>query len=111
MGKPDARMDAYINRSAAFAQPILKRLRQLVHAACPDAEETIKWGMPHFTHQGNLCHMAAFKQHCAFGFWRHRLIVGESGKTEAMGQFGRITSVADLPPDKLPNECSRTTDR
>jgi uncharacterized protein YdeI (YjbR/CyaY-like superfamily) len=100
MEKKDTRVDDYIGKSADFAKPILKHLRRLVHAACPDAKEAIKWGMPHFTHQGNLCHMAAFKQHCAFGFWRHKLIVGDGVNAEAMGQFGRITTLADLPSDK-----------
>ena len=101
MGKPNAKIDAYINQAAAFAQPILRHLRKVVHAACPEAEEAIKWEMPHFTFKGNLCHMAAFTRHCAFGFWRHRLIVGEGGNAEAMGQFGRITALADLPPDQV----------
>jgi uncharacterized protein YdeI (YjbR/CyaY-like superfamily) len=99
VGKFDPRVDAYIAKSAAFARPILSHLRRLVHAACPSAEETIKWGFPHFMYQGMLCSMAAFKQHCAFGFWhknmRTELTGGQS--TEAMGQLGRITSVAGLP--------------
>ena len=92
----DPRIDAYIGKSADFAQPILSHLRQVVHAACPDAEETIKWSMPFFMHGGkNLAHMAAFKAHCAFGFWNG---VEETTKgSEAMGQFGRITTVKDLP--------------
>jgi uncharacterized protein YdeI (YjbR/CyaY-like superfamily) len=98
VGKFDPRVDAYIAKSAAFARPILCHLRRLVHAACPSAEETIKWGFPHFMYQGMLCSMAAFKQHCAFGFWhknmRTELTGGQS--TEAMGQLGRITSVAGL---------------
>src|SRR5688500_4106112 len=69
MARKDPRIDAYIANSAAFAQPILKHLRRIVHAGCPDAEETMKWRMPHFDYKGMLCHMAAFKQHCAFGFW------------------------------------------
>ncbi len=106
MGKKDPRLDAYIANSADFAKPILRHLRQLVHQACPAVEETIKWSMPHFVHQGNLCHMAAFKQHCAFGFWKRALLFGNNTKPSdpeesAMGQFGRITSLADLPKDKV----------
>jgi uncharacterized protein YdeI (YjbR/CyaY-like superfamily) len=102
--KPDPRIDAYIAKSAEFARPILTHLRQLVHEGCPEAEETIKWGMPFFTHHGILCMMAAFKAHCAFGFW-HRgmkaVISQEGGKAEeAMGNVGRITSLADLPSDR-----------
>lgn len=100
----DPRVDAYIARAAPFARPILMHLRALVHRACPDVGETLKWGMPFFVHRGNLCHMAAFKAHGAFGFWHARMreLVGETRAKadEAMGVFGRITSVDDLPPDR-----------
>ena len=69
MPKKDPRVDAYIAKSADFAKPILKQLRAMVHAACPQVTEDIKWGVPHFMYHGMLCGMAAFKQHCAFGFW------------------------------------------
>src|SRR6266540_213576 len=99
MGKRDKRVDAYIAKSAEFARPILRKLREVVHEGCPEVEETIKWGMPSFTYKGILCGMAAFKQHCAFHFWRGSLIVGgkDNKSDDAMGQFGRITSVKDLP--------------
>jgi len=101
MGRRDPRVDAYISRSAEFARPILERLREVVHGACPEAEETLKWGMPHFVHHGILCHMAAFKAHCAFGFHKAELIFDDTPKRgEAMGDLGRIASVADLPPKK-----------
>lgn len=93
----DPRIDAYIERQAEFAKPILRHLREIVHAACPDADETIKWSMPHFTYRGqNLAGMAAFKEHATFGFWQGKLVVGEA-KESGMGQFGRLTSLADLP--------------
>ena len=99
MGKKDARFDAYIKKAAPFAQPILTQLRQRIHAACPDVVETVKWGHPSFEYKGILCGMAAFKQHAAFGFWKHDLVVGKDAKSkEAMGSFGRITSLKDLPP-------------
>jgi hypothetical protein len=88
VGKKDARVDAYIAKSAPFAKPILRHIRRLVHKACPEVEETIKWGVPHFTYSGNLCFMAAFKQHCRFGFWHG-----------AMGRLGKIFAVDDLPSD------------
>lgn len=103
--KKDPRIDAYIARAAAFAQPILKRLRKLVHAGCPEAGEAIKWGMPSFMYRGRiLCGMAAFKAHATFGFWHQgmeKLLAKEFGRTlEAMGLMGRITSPADLPDDR-----------
>jgi len=104
MPKKDPRVDAYIAKAAPFAQPILKHLRKLVHAECPDVEETLKWSMPSFLYKGILCGMAAFKEHCTFGFWKHDLVVGDQGAPraeEAMGTFGRITKLSDLPNDKV----------
>lgn len=101
MGPTDARIDTYIAKSADFAKPILSHLRSLVHEACPDVQETIKWGFPHFDYHGVMCSMAAFKQHATFGFWKGTLIVGKNTKSlDAMGSFGRLTSVSDLPPKK-----------
>lgn len=99
MGMKDPRVDAYIAKSADFARPVLTHLRAVIHDACPEVEETMKWGFPHFMYNGILCHMAAFKAHCAFGFWKGRRVVGDGvpAAKEAMGQFGRITGVADLP--------------
>jgi uncharacterized protein YdeI (YjbR/CyaY-like superfamily) len=99
MGKKDPRVDAYIAKSADFAKPILRHLREIVHQGCPEVEETMKWSFPHFMYKGMLCGLAAFKSHCAFGFWKGKLIVPE--KPEAMGQFGRITSLSDLPKDSV----------
>jgi uncharacterized protein YdeI (YjbR/CyaY-like superfamily) len=103
MGMKDPRVDAYIARSAEFAQPILTHLRDTVHDACPEVEEAIKWGIPHFMYRGMLCSMAGFKQHCVFGFWKGTLILGEGANRgeEAMGHLGRITTVSDLPSPEL----------
>lgn len=97
--RTDRRVDDYIERQAEFAKPILHHLREAVHSACPEAEETLKWGMPAFTYKGDiLASMAAFKAHATFGLWRGSLILGEDEKQRtAMGQFGRLTSIADLP--------------
>ena len=101
--KPDPRIDAYIAKSAAFATPILRHLRALVHRACPEATETVKWSCPSFEHHGILCGMAAFKAHCTFGFWHQGMteVLGRDGgkADDAMGSLGRITSLADLPSD------------
>jgi uncharacterized protein YdeI (YjbR/CyaY-like superfamily) len=96
-------VDAYIAKSAPFARPVLTYIRDAVHAGCPDVEEGIKWGFPHFMHKGILCSMASFKAHCAFGFWKGSLLDGASTSrktSEAMGQFGRIASIADLPGER-----------
>ncbi|MEA2999347.1 MAG: hypothetical protein QOK17_1180 [Sphingomonadales bacterium] len=97
----DPRIDAYIARQADFARPILQHLRRIVREAAPAAEETIKWSMPHFTYKGRLfAGMAAFKAHATFGLWQASAVLGETGsERDAMGQFGRLASIADLPPE------------
>ena len=100
MGKKDPRVDAYIAKAQPFARPILKELRRRMRAACPDVEEDMKWSAPAFMYKGILANMAAFKQHAAFGFW-DGMFAEQTGKAkEAAGQFGKLTSVADLPPEK-----------
>jgi hypothetical protein len=103
MSRKDPRIDAYIAQAAEFARPILTHLRKLVHQACPEVEETLKWSFPHFDHKGMMCSMAAFKGHCAFGFWKANLIfeVDKEKREAAMGHFGRITALSDLPTDKV----------
>lgn len=108
MGARNPRVDAYIEAAQPFAQPILRHLRELVHRHCPDAVETVKWGMPHFEREGPLCHMAAFKRHCAFGFWKGELVTGRPASAGAMGQFGRIVDLADLPPEAELRDWIRT---
>ncbi|MDP4147925.1 MAG: YdeI/OmpD-associated family protein [Bacteroidota bacterium] len=103
----DRRIDAYINKSAEFARPILTHIRKLVHKACPGVEETIKWGFPHFDYKGAMCcSMAGFKEHCSFGFWKASLLkdkerILSTGERDGMGHIGKITSLKDLPPDKV----------
>jgi uncharacterized protein YdeI (YjbR/CyaY-like superfamily) len=100
MSSHDPRIDAYIAKSAEFARPILEHLREVVHAACPEVEENMKWSFPHFGYKGAMmCSMAAFKQHCGFGFWLYKEVVGGEAE-EGMGQFGKLTSLKDLPTKK-----------
>ena len=97
----DPRIDDYIQSAAAFAQPMLVHIRDTVHQACPQVEETIKWGMPTFMHSGGiLCGMAAFKKHVSFGYWKHALVVGDGSAQEGMGSYGKMASLKDLPPKK-----------
>jgi uncharacterized protein YdeI (YjbR/CyaY-like superfamily) len=99
--------DQYINSAAPFAQPVLKHLRQLVHQANPDITESIKWQFVAFDYKKSiLCSMAAFKSHCAFGFWLAEKMDDPDGilgleRGAGMGQLGKITSVEDLPPDDV----------
>jgi uncharacterized protein YdeI (YjbR/CyaY-like superfamily) len=108
MPAKDKRIDVYIKKAPDFAQPVLVHLRNLVHQACPEVSETIKWGMPFFDYKGPMLNFAAFKAHCVAGFWKAKLLKDEKNYLgerknqggEAMGHLGRMTSLKDLPPDK-----------
>lgn len=98
----DKRVDAYIAKAPEFARPILQFIRETVHEAVPEAEETLKWGSPFFEHKGILCGMSAFKAHCALVLWKSKHILPDGKKSAgAMGAFGRLTSVKDLPSKKV----------
>ena len=102
MKHTDPRVDEYIKNAKPFAQPILRHIRKLMHKGCPDLTETIKWGMPAFDYHGPMASMAAFKEHAVFGFMKEDLIPGMKQyikEKEAMGSWGRITSLDGIPPD------------
>ncbi|WP_316839697.1 YdeI/OmpD-associated family protein [Pedobacter gandavensis] len=106
MEKYDPRVDAYIDHAEEFAKPILTYIRAVVHEACPEIIETMKWSFPHFDYKGTVCSMASFKSHCTFGFWKSSLLPDphhllSTDKEQAMGQFGRISSIADLPDKNI----------
>lgn len=105
MGKKDPRVDAYVAKQAAFAQPILKELRAIAHEAAPDIVEDIKWGAPAFMHKGIVFIMAGFKAHVGVNFWKGALIVPAKARRatddKAMTQLGRMASLADMPPKKI----------
>jgi uncharacterized protein YdeI (YjbR/CyaY-like superfamily) len=107
MPETDPRVDAYLDKAAPFAKPIMIKLRKLIFQACPEARETIKWSFPNYEVYGSvLCNMAAFKEHCAFGFWKASLLKDPNGilkvkDRNAMGHLDRLRSVKDLPPDKV----------
>jgi uncharacterized protein YdeI (YjbR/CyaY-like superfamily) len=113
MEQYDPRVDAFIGKSAPFAQPILQHIRALIHETSPLITETIKWSCPFFDYKGTLCHMNAFKVHVGFGFWDSRALTDPGNylkrgdEKDAVGNFGRITTLADLPPDHILQEFIR----
>lgn len=105
----DPRIDAYIDNAAPFARPILERVREAAHAAIPDVQETMKWSVPHYEHEGIVCGTPAFKAHCAVIFWKPVL------DKEAKARLRRMTSIKDLPSKselvRLMKETARRNER
>ena len=99
MSAHDARIDAFIAKAQPFAQPILTHLRDVLHHACGGLEESIKWGRPAFLNEGRiLAVFGAFKAHASLTLWKMGEATGR--EEEGMGQFGKLTSLADLPGDE-----------
>jgi uncharacterized protein YdeI (YjbR/CyaY-like superfamily) len=99
MAKKDPRVDAYIAKAPPFARPILTRFRKAVHAGCPDVTETLKWSVPHFDYKGVVGGMAAFKEHCRVGFWKHSLLTS-APPGKSTGPMARVASLSDLPDER-----------
>jgi hypothetical protein len=60
----DARVDEYIDALPGWQQAVCRQVRDLVHAADPEVEETIKRRVqPYFVLQGNICALLATKDH------------------------------------------------
>ncbi len=96
----EERIDAYIAKAQPFARPILEKVRERVHAVIPDVEEAMKWSMPAYLLGGKLVLIsAAFKAHTALNFWRGQELGGGEANADAMGQFGKIKSLDELPAD------------
>jgi len=107
MSAYDTRVDAYIDKAADFAKPVLTHIRELVHTACPGVEEDWKWSFPVFMYKGAImCNLAAFKEHCSFGFWKASLMADtdnilETKDRDGMGHLGKIRTLKDLPKDAV----------
>lgn len=62
--KTDERVDSYINALPEWQQMIRQTVRDIVHAADPEVEETIKRTIrPYFVLQGNICALLAARDH------------------------------------------------
>ena len=98
-------VDAYIEKSAEFAQPILIKLRSLFHQACPEIEESIKWSSPFFEYKGIVGNMTAFKKHVSYGFWKAGLMSDPEGILDKAGNSQmallKARTVDDLPADAI----------
>jgi len=103
MSKFNPQFDEYIKKSADFAKPIMEYLRQIIHETCPEVEEIIKWGNPHFDYRNDMmCILAGYKNHCSFSLYKAELMsdtkIIESVKAgQKMGYMDKLKSLSDLP--------------
>lgn len=105
MGQKSREVDLYIEKSAPFAQPILRKLRTLFHKADARIEEKLKWGVPSFEYKGIVGGVAAFKKHVAWGLWKGSLLKAPAGaiQRDASSHMsgGSPRTLAELPDDAV----------
>lgn len=107
MSNHNKKVDEYIFKMADFAKPILTHLRQIIFETCPDVEEDIKWGIPHYAYKGDhLVMMAGFKQHCSFSLYKAELMkdkmIQESVKAgKKFGYMDKVKDLSELPDKKI----------
>jgi uncharacterized protein YdeI (YjbR/CyaY-like superfamily) len=100
----DPRIDDYIAKAPAYAQPIITHIRNLIHHAVPGVLETMKWSHPHFDYKGPAFGIGAFKEHMGLNFWKNTLMDDPQGLFQndgSAGSLGKIKSLADLPADDV----------
>jgi len=62
-------VDRYIASMPEKTRPALEKMRKIIRAAVPNAEEVISYQMPTYKHHGFLVGFAGYKNHCGFYPW------------------------------------------
>lgn len=107
MKQTNPKIDTYIAKAADFAKPILFHLRELIHDACPEVDEEIKWALPHFSYKGaTLCTLGAYKAHISFSLFNADQLkdprMKESVKAgKKFGYMDKIRTLSELPSEKI----------
>jgi uncharacterized protein YdhG (YjbR/CyaY superfamily) len=66
MMKAAKNIDEYIALYPPSVQVLLKKIRETIKKAAPDATEAISYGLPTFKFHGNLVHFGGYKTHIGF---------------------------------------------
>ena len=75
-GEKPKTIDEYISRQSGEQQEYLRKVRDAIHQAIPEAQERISWSMPTYWKKHNIIHFAANKNH-----------IGLYAGTEAVVEF------------------------
>src|ERR1700694_4921988 len=87
--------DRYFAEQSADKAALLEKLRSLVNKGVPDADVSIKWGVPFYQRNGkNVCSLAAFKEHVGINFFASpSVLVDPKKKLEGGGKSMRMLKV------------------
>jgi len=90
-----APVDRYFAEQPPEKRVLLEKLRFLVAKAVPDADASIKWGVPFYQRNGkNVCSIAAFKEHVGINFLASPDVLVDPGKKlEGGGKTMRMLKV------------------
>lgn len=92
---PATSIDAYLREQPAEKRALLEKLRAIVDGALPDADVSIKWGVPTYQMNGrNVCALASFKDCVAINFFAAPAKLVDPGKKlEGGGKTSRMLKV------------------
>lgn len=98
--------ERYIAEQPLDKRPLLATLHRLVNKVVPDADVSIKWGVPFYQTNGkNLCALACFKEHVGINFFAPPdKLVDPGKKLEGSGKSNRmfkVRSAADIDPASI----------
>lgn len=95
MPNPSKEVDDYIAGHLPEVQKRLNKIRSTIRKAVPEAEETIKYGIPTYVLHGNLVSFAAYKQHIGV----YPIPAGDAGFQAALDPYHTMKSTARFPHD------------
>src|SRR4051812_1955809 len=92
-------VDDYIANAPECTRPILTKMRGIFRRASPELEESIKWGVPCYTHRGMVGGFAAYTKHVSWGLWKTELL-DDPDRIIGRGimRGGQITKISEIPP-------------
>ena len=96
-GKPPETIDEYIAAQPEEVQGYLKKIRDAIHAALPEAEEKISWSMPTYWKKYNIIQFAAHKNHIGLYAGTEAVVEFEERLEEYKTSKGSIRLPYDKP--------------
>ena len=89
-------VDAYIAQLEIWQAEIVSKVRIIILASVPKAEEAIKWAQPVYSVNGPFAYIKAFKSSVNFGFWRGVDIDDPGGLLQGSGEKMRHVKLTNL---------------
>ncbi|RDW19400.1 DUF1801 domain-containing protein [Oceanobacillus chungangensis] len=98
------KVDQLIEALPENIEEITTCLRNLIFAASENFKEEVKWGMPSYSENGNVCYLQPSKKHVNLGFYLGASLKDEEALLEGTGKqmrHIRITKLEEIQTEKF----------